>query len=150
MAQLAIPLAILGTVTQAAGTMMAAREQSAAARFEAEQQKRQEQETRIAADQAETKRRDELTASLQTLAALRAGRGVGQQSPTGLAILNSTVEDGETDTRTERLSYLTRAEQFRMGSEMNQRKAKMSLIAGTVGAVSGLASAGGRIFNARG
>jgi hypothetical protein len=129
--------------------MMAAREQAAAANFEAEQKKRQEQETRIAADQAETKRRNELTASLQTISAIRSGRGVGQQSPTALAILGNSVDEGETDVRTERLAYLSKADQYRMGAEMDRRKAKMSLVAGAVGAIGGLASAGQKIVTMR-
>lgn len=149
MAEVAIGLAVVGAAGQAAGTMMQSREQARAAAFERDNYDRQRQELLIAADQQEAKRRNELTASIETISALRSGRGVGMSSPTGSAILSSAIQDESDDIRTERLGYLTRAEQARLGSKMAGRKARMSILAGNIGAVTGIAETGAKIATMR-
>lgn len=118
----------------ARGQRMAAAEQATAADFEANQLKIQSQVAKTNADQAETRRRDELTSNLETIAAIRAGRGVGSASPTGDAIYGSTIEDQERDIAIERNNFLQKADLSRRASEMSTRKGRMSLIAGEYGA----------------
>ena len=163
MAQAAVPLAIIGGGLSATSTIMEGRERSAAASFEAQQLEgrsgeysRQEQEYRIAAAQTEARRREELTTSLETIAAIRAGRGVGAASPTGLTILENLSRDESRDIRTERLNYLTRAEQAKINAKnantaagLARRKSRMSLISSYVEAGAGLAKTGASIASAR-
>ena len=158
-----IGAAVVGGGLEAGGTIMESRERSKAQMFEAQQYetqsadyRRQEQELRIAAAQTEARRREELTSSLETVAAIRAGRGVGASSPTALAILSNTVQDENRDIRTERLNYLTRAETAKIASAnsktasaMAKRGAKMSLIGGFVKAGAQVAGTVGKVSNAR-
>ncbi len=145
-----------GTALSATSQIMKGREESTAAAFERqqlltqqEQYKIQEGQQRTAAMQDETRRRNELTSNLETIQAMRAGRGVGLSSPTGMAILDSVTEGAEGDIRTSRLNFLERADSARIAGEysggaavMAGRKARMSLISGYLGAASTVASAG--------
>ena len=141
-APLALPLFIAGTATQVIGQGMAAREQSRAAAFEAEQLKVQEQQLRTQAAQDEANRRQEFNDSIATIEAIRAGRGVGMNSPTGNIILTDLTEDAESDISISKTNTLTKADQARMTSDMARRKARMSLIAGGVGMATTIAGAG--------
>lgn len=149
MAEIAVPLAIgsavAGTGLAAAGHVMAGREQSMAASFESQQKDRQEQEFKIAAAQTEARRREHLTSSLETIQSIRAGRGVGEGSPTAMASFNEIISDESRDIRTERLNYLSKAEQARLASQMSKRQAKMSLLSGYMSAGADVA---GGIFKA--
>lgn len=163
MAAAAIPLAIAGGAISATGTAMAGRESSRAAAFEASQLRgqeaeldRQSQEYRIAGAQTEARRREELTSSLETIMAIRAGRGVGEVSPTASAIFESTLSDERRDVRTERLNYLSRSEQARLSARnaglsagLAKKRAKTSLLAGYLGAAGDLVSAASGIQQAR-
>jgi hypothetical protein len=163
MAAAAIPLAIAGGAISAGGSIMAGREASRAANFEAAQLKgqeaeldRQSQEYQIAGAQTEARRREELTSSLETIMAIRAGRGVGEVSPTAAAIYDSTLSDERRDVRTERYNYLSKAEQARLSARnanlsagLARKKAKTSLLAGYVGAVGAAASSAANIYDAR-
>jgi hypothetical protein len=142
----AMPL--LGAGISAFGSIMQGRAQASAARFEQQQLRRQEQVLRTQASQAEARRREDLTASMETVMALRAGRGVGMGSPTGRAMFESVVEDEERDIRTERLSYLMRADSARMGAVMAGQRARQSLMAGYLGAGSAIVGGFGRAMNA--
>jgi ABC-type lipoprotein release transport system permease subunit len=148
MAQLAVPLAIgmtvAGGVTQAVGSVMAGREAAMSSEFEKQQLEIQAQTAHIAADQAETKRRTELTSNLETIQAIRAGRGVGSSSPTGQAILTSGIDQQERDIATERFNYLQKADLSQRASELAGRKARTSLLAGYLGAASDILSAGSK------
>lgn len=132
------PLLIAGVVggsaTAAAGHEMAGREAARSATFEQQQLEIQSQTAKTNADQAETARRTELTSNLETIMAIRAGRGVGSGSPTGEAIYTSAIDQQERDIATERANYLTKADLSRRGAEMAARKAKTSLIAGDLAA----------------
>lgn len=155
--------ALIGGGLSATSTVMEGRERSRAEAYEAQNllgqsadYSRQEQEYRIAAAQTEAQRRDELTSSLETIAAIRAGRGVGASSPTGMAILNNMVNDEERDVRVERLNYLTRAEQSRIASlnaktasSLAKRKSRMSLIGSYVSAGADVANTVSRVSTAR-
>lgn len=148
MAVLAIPALIASTALSATGSIMAGNEKARQANFESQQyqgQQRQlqiqEQNTRTAADQAETRRREELTSNMETISAIRAGRGVGEASPTGMSIFSALIGNSERDINTERFNYLQKADTTRIAAEnagiassMAAGKAKYSLLAGYLGA----------------
>lgn len=144
MAAFAGPAMILGTAAQAVGGIMASREKSAAAQFEGEQYRIQRQQLLTAAQQDEASRRGNLNASIDTIMAIRAGRGVGQASPTATAIIDDIIGAAERDININRANILARADQSRMSAEFADRRKRMALTAGDIGAVSTLASAGFR------
>lgn len=123
-----------GTALTATSQIIQSREQSKAAAFEADQLRTQEQQYRIAAAQDEARRRDELTSNLETIQAIRSGRGVGQASPTGTAILDSITADEERDIGISKLNYLQRADMSRRLAGMSEGRARTSLLAGYLGA----------------
>lgn len=131
-------LLIGGAALEATGKIMAGREQARAAEFEARQFEAREQTLRTQAAQAEAQRRDELTSTLETISTIRAGRGVGEASPTSQAFLGDILSDEARDIRTERLNILGEAEQSRTASLLSRRKAKTSLLSSFVDAGSGL------------
>lgn len=132
--ELAIAATVAGGALSAVGSVMSGREQSRAAAFEKQQLDIQSKTALIAADQAEARRREELTSNLETIQAIRAGRGVGSNSPGGQAILTSVIDDQESDIATERFNYLQKSDISRRASEMAGRKARTSLLAGYIGA----------------
>lgn len=114
-----------------------------------EQLRVQAENTRIAADQAEARRREGLVSNIESIQSIRAGRGVGSASPTGMAILDSIITNTSRDIGTERYNYLAKADQSRMESDnaglaaqMAGRKARTSLMAGYLDAAGTVASAG--------
>lgn len=121
-------------------SQMAGQESSRAAEFENQQLKIQSETAKIAADQAEAKRRSELVSSLETIQAIRAGRGVGAGSPTGAAIYGGAIDDEERNIATERFNYLQKSDISRRAAEMASRKARTSLLAGDLTAQSELLS----------
>lgn len=143
-----LAVSAVGTVLQATGQVMAAREQSRAAKFEQEQLQRQEQNQRTAAAQAEARRREELTSQLGTIQAIRAGRGVAGGSPTGMAILTEVASDGTRDAQQASLNNLMAADSSRMSASMAGRKAQYTLLGGYLGA--GATLAGGATSIMRG
>lgn len=138
---------LAGTVMSARAQAMAGKEQARAALFEEQQYRIQEETAKTAAAQSEARRREELNANLETIQTLRAGRGVGMSSPTGLAILNSTEDAEMRDMRTEKLSHLMRSDQARMAADMSARRAKHSLLAGKMSAGATLFSGAASAFN---
>lgn len=137
---IAIGAAVVGGTTKAFGSVMAGQERAAAQKFEAQQAERESEIHRIAGAQAETRRREHLTSSLETIMAIRAGRGVGEASPTALAAGGEIISDESRDIRGERLTHLSRADQERMKAQMLRRQSKMSLLSGYIGAVGDVAS----------
>jgi hypothetical protein len=154
----ALPLIMLAgsAALSAGGQIMAGNEKARAAEFEQQQLygqqqqlKIQEENTRIQATQLEARRREELASSMETVQSIRAGRGVGQASPTGMAIFDSLVGNAERDIFTERFNVLSKADQSKraaenagLAAEMAGRKAKTSLLAGYLGAGETVLSAG--------
>lgn len=138
------PLLVAGTVAGSAasayGSLRSGQEKYLDAQFEKEQLKIAEEQNKTAAMQAETARREELTSSLETIQALRAGRNTGTYSPTGRAMLGNTVDDAEGDIITERVNYMQRADQNRRAAFLSERKGKASLLAGQIGAFEAVAS----------
>jgi len=139
-------LGLVGTFAQASAQKKAGREQAAAARFEAAQLDERQRELRVneeiqrtSADQSEARRLEELTSNLETIQAIRAGRGVGMSSPTGQAILASTAQDERRDIGIEKSNILNEADASRRaawqaGQEagLARRKAKYSLYSSNV------------------
>lgn len=152
MGQFMLPLFALSTAMQVGSGFMAARERAAAAKFEEQQMRIQEQQYRTAASRDEATRRQELNSQIGTIMAIRAGRGVGQFSPTGVTILDDLTERSEGDIGTNKANLLTRADQSRMGADFAARKARMSMVSGGLSALGDLAGAGftGYQYNRRG
>jgi type II secretory pathway pseudopilin PulG len=139
-------VSVIGSVASAGATIMQGKAQSEAALFEQQQLQIQEQQQRTAAQQAEARRREELTANLETIQSIRSGRGVGLNSPTGMAILSDTSADAQRDILTERSNYLTAADLSSRAATMAGRKAQTSLLAGYLGGASDLASGFGKLY----
>lgn len=119
---------------QATGHVMAGQEQAAAAEYEQSQLKIKQQQIMTAASQDEARRRDSLTSAMETSMALRAGRGVGTDSPTGGAIFDAGVSNAETDINTSRTNSAQSADSAGRSAVMQGRKAKYSLLAGDIAA----------------
>lgn len=153
---LAIPALIASTVISAGSAIMQGQARSEAAAFEQQQligqQKQllaQADNTRIAADQAEARRREGLVSNIEHIQSIRAGRGVGEGSPSGMAFLDSLISNTSRDISTERFNYLSKADQSRMEADnaglaatMAGRKAQTSLMAGYLDAAGTVAGGG--------
>jgi hypothetical protein len=114
--EIPVALAAAGAGTTAYGTissanaqekgkqasLMAAQEQSNAQNFEAGQYDIQGKRIRSAAAADEAARRTDLESSLETIDAMRAGRGLSLDSPTGRAISNNVTAVGERNIATRR------------------------------------------------
>jgi len=146
--------AAVGTAAVGAYSSIQQGEEAArAAAFEKQQRKIQEERTRTAAMQAEAHRREELNNNLQTIHAIRAGRGVAFGSPTGMALLTSEVESEQSNIITERANYLSSADGFRLAAEEAGRRRRSSLMSGYLGAAQAVAngvSSGYSMFSYRG
>jgi hypothetical protein len=147
MSEIAIAAAVIGGATSAAGSIMRGRAEAGSAQFQQQQLQVQEERYRTAASEKEAQRRRDLTSSLETIQAVRAGRGVGEGSPTGMAILQNAIDSGERDISIERANFLTSADTARRASIMAGQKASNSLLSGYFGAGESLASAGFRVAN---
>jgi hypothetical protein len=143
MAQAALaPIALFASSAMTAvGAVMTGREQARAADFERQQYEIDAQVNRTAAAQEDARRREELVSALGTIQAVRAGRGVGMSSPTGMAILTSTASEQVRDAQQARLNNLVKADRSRIAASMSGSRARYSLLSGFVNA--GTAIAGG-------
>jgi hypothetical protein len=137
---LVIGAIVAGGAASAVGSEMQGREQSRAAQMEADQLRIQQAQYSIASAQDEAKRRNDLTASMETIQAIRAGRGVGAGSPTGLAILDTMVDETSRNIASEKLNFSTRSDLAGRAATMADRKAYTSLLAGDLGAVSAVSN----------
>lgn len=142
---LAIGASVAGTALSATGQIMAGREQARAAEFERQQYQISEEQNRTAAIQSEARRTDEMVSSMETIQALRAGRGVGAFSPTGRAILTSVQDDTAGEILTDKSNYLTKADLSRRAADMSARRGRTSLLAGYLGAGATAFSGGSKI-----
>jgi DUF1680 family protein len=137
---LAIAALVGGTAASAGSQLMAAGQQSAAAEFESQQYAQQAQAAKTASLQDETARRRELTSNLETIQAIRAGRGVGSGSPTAMAIFDSTIGKSEDDIAASKANFAAKADLSERASILAKKKASTSLLAGDLGAFSTVAS----------
>jgi type II secretory pathway pseudopilin PulG len=134
-------VALIGSTAASAGSqLMAGNEKSSAAQFEAQQYTEQAAATRTAALQDETARRRDLTSNLETIQALRAGRGVGASSPTAMAIYDSGISRSEDDIAASKANYAAKADLADRASILSSRKSQTSLLAGDLGALSTIGS----------
>lgn len=140
MAEMAIAALVISTAATAGSQLMAAGEKSAAADFEKQQYEQQAQANRTASAQDEAARRRDLTSNLESIQAIRAGRGVGAGSPTGLAIYDNLIRTSEDDIAASKANYAAKADLAQRASILSARKASTSLIAGDLGAVSTVGS----------
>lgn len=143
--ELAIGALIVGTAASAGSQIMQGREQAKAAAFESDQMKIQAEATRTAAAQDETNRRNELTSSLETIEAIRAGRGLSGDSPGGMAILEGVTNRAERDIGISKGNYAMKADLLDRQSQLASSKGSMSLLSGYLGAAGTVGSA---VFNA--
>lgn len=139
---LAAAALIGGTAASAGGQLMAAGEKSAAATFEQQQYEEQSQAQRTAAMQDETVRRRELTSNLETIQAIRAGRGVGGNSPTAMAIYGNAIGTSEDDIAASKANYAAKADLSDRAAFLSGRKSSTSMLAGALGAISTVGAAG--------
>jgi hypothetical protein len=134
MAALAVPALIIGTATSVVSSLAAGGQKAAAAEFESQQYAQQAQAAKTASLQDETARRRELTSNLETIQAIRAGRGVGSGSPTAMAIYDSTISRSEDDIAASKANYAAKADLASRASILSQKKASSSLLAANLGA----------------
>jgi hypothetical protein len=134
MAALALPALIIGTAASVGGQLAAGGQKAAAAEFESQQYAQQAQAAKTASMQDETARRRELTSNLETIQAIRAGRGVGSGSPTAMAIYDSTISRSEDDIAASKANYAAKADLASRASILSQKKASSSLLAANLGA----------------
>lgn len=134
MAALALPALIIGTGASVAGQLAAGGQKAAAAEFESQQYAQQAQAAKTAALQDETARRRDLTSNLETIQAIRAGRGVGSGSPTAMAIYDSTISRSEDDIAASKANYAAKADLASRASILSKAKASSSLLAANLGA----------------
>lgn len=139
MAALALPALIVGTTAQTLGGLAASGQKAAAAEFEQQQYQQQAQAAKTAALQDEAARRRELNSNLESIQAIRAGRGVGSGSPTAMAIYDSGIQRGEEDIAASKANYAAKADLANRASILSQKKASYSLLAGNLGAANDIA-----------
>jgi hypothetical protein len=137
----AIAALIGGTAASAGGQLVAGGQKAAAAEFESQQYAQQSQAAKTAAVQDETARRRDLTSNLETIQAIRAGRGVGAGSPSAMAIYDSTISKSEDDIAASKANYAAKADLASRASILSQKKASSSLLAANLGAAETVAGA---------
>lgn len=138
---LAIAALVGSTAASAGSQLMAGGEKAAAATFESQQYQQQAEAARTAALQDETARRRDLTSNLETIQAIRAGRGVGSGSPTAMAIYDTNIGRSEDDIAASKANYAAKADLSSRASILSERKASTSLLAADLGAISTVGSA---------
>lgn len=143
---LAIGSAVISGGVAATSKVMEGRERSLAADFEANNHEIQSQQAETRAAQNEADRRYELTTTLENIEVIRAGRGVGEGSPTGQTILTNLIEKEERNIATERLNDLQIADTSRRASFLTRRKAKTSLLSGLIQGGASAAISAGRTY----
>ncbi len=136
----ALGAAVGGSALKAFGDLRQGQEQARSAEFEAQQLKIQQETLKIASTQEEAKRRNELQSSLETIQAIRAGRGVGASSPGGMAIFDAITANAERDISAQRFNYAQKEDQSRQMELMSRERAKTSLLSGYLSAGSDILS----------
>lgn len=146
MAAAAIPI-VLSAVSTAVGVYSSIKQgeaQSAAFKAQQQQQQQHEQQLRTRALQDEAARREELTAQLSTIDAIRAGRGLSLDSPTALTIRNDTTDSAMDNMRVSRLNILNGAESARQSAEQSGAAASTALTSGYLSGATSLLDFGAK------
>jgi hypothetical protein len=144
----AIASTAAGTATSVYGQQMAGAEAERSAKFEAQQLDRQSQAYMTQAGQEEAKRRNDLESSLETIQAIRAGRGVGLDSPTGQAIMSSTTGRAEDDITTAKSNIFGRASNAELAASETRRRGSAAGLAADIGSLTTVASGLSKIATA--
>jgi hypothetical protein len=132
---LAIAALVGGTAASAGSQLVAGGQKAASAEFEQQQYAQQAQAAKTAALQDEAARRRDLTSNLETIQALRAGRGVGSGSPTAMGIYDSSIGRAEDDVASSKANYAAKADLASRASYLSGKKASSSLLAANLGAI---------------
>lgn len=130
----ALALSAVSTAVGVYGSIQQGQAQSAALKAQQEQQKQHEDHLRTRAVQDEAARREELVANMNTMDAIRAGRGLSGTSPTALVIKGDVTSDAMDDMRVSRLNILNGAESARQQAEQYGSAASTALTTGWIGA----------------
>lgn len=126
----AVALSAVSTAAGIYSSIQQGEAQAAQLSYQQKQQQMREEQLRTQAMQAEAARREELTANLSTIEAIRAGRGLSQTSPTALVIRDDVSSDAMDNTRIERLNILNGAESARQSAEQSGNAASSAATAG--------------------
>ena len=117
----------VGALSSVAG----GRQAQAGAEFEAAQFREEQANARAAAAQDEAQRRRQLSRTLSSITALRAGRGVEMfGGGTGDAIRRQVTTEAEEDISTSRLNFLNRSRRFGLSAEQAELRGTGELLGG--------------------
>lgn len=132
MGWVAAAAAVAQTAMSVIGSVQEGRQAVADAKFEQRQYEDAARDELIASAQEEAQRRRELNDTLATIDAMRAGRGLSQQSPTARALRKSATDNAMTDIGIGKTNRLIAADtNRRLGAYgVSQAKSKRSLLMG--------------------
>lgn len=103
----------------------------AGAEFEAAQFREEQANARVAAAQDEAQRRRQLSRTLSSITAIRAGRGVELfGGGTGEAIRRQVTTESEEDIETSRINFLNRSRRFGLAAGQAEAKGRGELLGG--------------------
>jgi len=141
------PLAMMAVATAvqvaSASSQAAAAEEQA--NYEKEMMRRREEEAHTAALQAEAERRRELNATLNTISAVRAGRGLSDTSMGATVLRDAVSDDQMRDLRNERLSLLSGADAARAAGVQAGNRASAARTAGNFAIAGSLLNFGTKV-----
>lgn len=140
-------LTVAGGVMKANAANQQAKAQATAQRYQADQLRIQSEYDKIAQTQDEATRRLNLGRSLESIAAVEAGRGVGMASPSVAAISEDVVTRGERDIATSRLTSGAKIERERSQAGLLTEQAKFTEESGKTAALIDLVGTGASVFN---
>ena len=117
----------IGAISALAG----GRQGQVSAEFEAAQFREEQENARVAAAQDEAQRRRQLSRTLSSITAIRAGRGVELfGGGTGEAIRRQVTTEAEEDITTSRLNFLNRSRRFGLAAGQAEAKGTGELLGG--------------------
>jgi len=140
-------LTVAGAFMNAKNQRMQGRAQQRALQYQAQQQRLQADYANIQEKQTEGQQRDSLTTSLEHIAVIQAGRGVGTASPTVGAINENIVDRAERDVATSRLGFEAKKAALRSGATLAEQEGELAVKAGDRAAIATMLGAGGQLFN---
>jgi hypothetical protein len=140
-------LTVAGGVMKANAVNQQAKAQATAQRYQADQMRIQSEYDRIAQTQDEATRRLNLGKSLESIAAVEAGRGVGMTSPSVTAISEDVADRGERDIATGKLTAGAKIERERSQAGLLEQQAQFTESSGKQAALIDLVGTGASVFN---
>lgn len=136
---------LVGSGISAYGSYKQGEAQKRAADLEAQQAEINAQNARIAGIQDETKRREALVSNIEQIGAIQAGRNAGGPSPR--AIVQQQIDLGERDISTGQLTASQKVDALKRSAVVARERGETSLMAGELGAASGLLGTAANIYN---